>query len=411
MNEPSNLPTDPDLLRDLTHPNISLGNSPNSTASPLITVTLSLRELESVILQIAVVVAYLHERNIVHGDVHERHVFVTTAGRAILTGFDTAHKVARADVSLDRDVEALGQMIHRLSRPTLEAISVTVRESNRPEVAALTGTDDIEHDRRRALRATARCLTSSDERSRPSARDAVVMLRQLADATDLSFHGIPRHGSNRTGVPWRSILSRRHLVRFPMSDEMRRRVTGRRRKTMFVVPIVLATFVAVTAWLIVDFVAAGSGADKARQRGQTVSSSYEGPSISMSRPDSVQQPSLATSPSSSSVTSAPCERDCANGAALANGVLTANGQQYGLDNADSATLGRWTCSSLPTPAVLDGDELFVFDVWPTEGGTVSARHITTVLDAQSLRTEIGDGCDSIVVETSHTTVAIDPRRP
>lgn len=86
---------------------------------------------------------------------------------------------------------------------------------------------------------------------------------------------------------------------------------------------------------------------------------------------------------------------------LRDGVVTYRGSSYALGGpGDSLVAGDWNCSGEPSLALLrrNAGEIFAFDGWPDDRGTITARRVGQVEHALDLRVVDGDGCHELEVQ-------------
>lgn len=361
-------------------------------------------EIAGVAAAVASTLADLHHLGVVHGGIDASHVLVAAGGRPLLCS------LGRGGDPAD-DVAALGRLVTDL---LAQAPPEHRERSGRGQSGGRRLGPMLAPPVVPALAALAAEATAPEPAARPTARAFAEAVRQRIPAARLPGITLPRSPERR------------------VSDVLKRGAGKKGRKTalspavtalaggmvgLLAVVSALAGITLAGAWALsrrggpADVTPAAEKSDGPRARSGAHNCIPACASADPSTPKTTHgsmppEPVPATPhPPSASATTAPMATRVwpVEPLDLRDGVLTYRGSRYALgDPGDSLVAGDWNCSGEPSLALLrrNAGEIFAFDRWPGDRGTITARRVGQVEHAIDLRVvDIdGDGCHELEVQ-------------
>ena len=364
-----------------------VGTRSLDTAAPL-----PVEHAAELVARLAMVVADLHERGIVHGRIDPSHVLVGTDGAPVLCGFSGAGARGSAipdgppaapgfrdpcalvggELTDSIDVYGLGALLRDLvigDGPDPEPIPE--RRFRRRRDARWTGY------LRRALLTLADQATDDQPSRRPTARRLAHDIRSLLDPATERDEPVPAPVADDD--PFAALRPRDDTGEPP-----RRRSIGLLVTAAGVVLVVLGL---------------GALTDRGTNAARTATLD---PHATL--------PSSTTASTTTSTTTSHSTTVVGNSIDLDDGTLIVGGHRYAIGDAgDEVVLGDWDCDGTRTAALLrpSTGDVFVFDAWPADGGEVRATPVTTVGRDSDLRVDDVDGCSALrVVGSDGTAIGV-----
>ena len=345
------------------------------------TATLPPRKLAVAGAALALTVASLHERSVVHGRITADHVLLDSSGRLVLAGFAESAVDAGPD-DLAADVRSIGELV------------ASKLPSEPPPVLKLRA-QAADADLIERVRAVAARATEPDPSRRPSARSLAGLLSELAG--DATASGPMRLGRP---APARQLDAPHPLA--PALDAATAMMTGARST------VALRALGGAACLALV--VTVGLGARAALAGGE--SSAPPIPAVTTAFDVTAAPATTAVTrvwPTTSAMAPSCVGVRCGEAVIVEAGVIRVGDRRYDIgEPGDSISVADWDCDGLDTAALVrpDTGEVYVFDSWPTADAPLTARLVDRVSDAAALDPPDADCRFLVVVRRDGTRARI-----